>query len=59
MDVCRKTFGSETCNTIVDCGLSMRCKGIEALFECLGGSVTGAQKEEIQRQCRDWANKPL
>jgi outer membrane protein OmpA-like peptidoglycan-associated protein len=59
MDVCRKKFGSGICKTMVDRGLSLGCKGIEALFERLGGSVTSAQKEEIQRQCRGWADKPL
>jgi outer membrane protein OmpA-like peptidoglycan-associated protein len=59
MDVCERRFGKGTCKTMVDRGLSMGCKGIEALFERLGGSVTGAQKEEIQRQCRGWADKPL
>jgi outer membrane protein OmpA-like peptidoglycan-associated protein len=57
MDVCERKFGSGTCKTMVDRGLSLGCKGIEALFVRLGGSVTGAQKEEIQRQCREWADK--
>ena len=59
MDVCERKFGSGTCKVIVDRGLSLGCKGIAALFERLGGAVSDSQKEEIQRQCRDWADKPL
>jgi hypothetical protein len=59
MAVCERKFGSGTCSTLVERGLSFGCKGIEALFERRGGSVTGAQKEEIRRQCKGWADKPL
>jgi outer membrane protein OmpA-like peptidoglycan-associated protein len=59
MDVCERRFGTGTCKTIVDRALSLGCKGIEALFERLGGSITGAQKEELRRQCSASADKPL
>ncbi len=59
MDVCERKFGKGTCKEIVDRGLSFGCKGIAALFERLGGAVSASQKEEIQRQCRGWADKPL
>lgn len=58
MDVCERRFGSGSCKRLVDGALSLGCKGIEALFERLGGSVTGGQKEEIRRQCRGWVDKP-
>ena len=59
MDVCERKFGKGTCKDIVDRGLSYGCRGIAALFERLGGAVSASQKEEIQRQCRGWADKPL
>ena len=57
--VCQRRFGAGTCKTWVDRALSLGCKGIEALFERLGGSVTEAQKEELRRQCSASADKPL
>jgi len=59
MDVCDRTFGKGTCKKVVDEALSFGCKGIATLFGRLGGAVSESQKEEIRRQCRGWADKPL
>jgi hypothetical protein len=59
MDLCEGRFGTGTCKTLVDRALSLGCKGIEALFERLGGTITEAQKQEVRRQCGTRADKPL
>ncbi len=59
MDVCESRFGKGTCKTVVDKALSLGCKGIEALFDKLGTSLTDAQKKEIRKQCGARADKPI
>jgi outer membrane protein OmpA-like peptidoglycan-associated protein len=59
MDVCRRRFSRDTCKTIVDNALSAGCKGVAALVERLGATVSDADKKEIQRQCKAAADKSL
>jgi len=59
MAVCTPIFGKRACGVMVDGALAAGCKGIEILFEKLGGVISEPQKEEIRRQCREGANKPV
>ena len=59
MDLCGGRASRDTCKTIVGKVVDGGCKGVEALAERLGAKLSDADKEEIQRQCKAAADKPL
>jgi outer membrane protein OmpA-like peptidoglycan-associated protein len=58
-DLCRGRFTKDTCKTIVGKALDFGCKGAESLAVRLGATLTDADKEEMQRQCKAAADKAL
>jgi len=59
MDLCEGKFKRDTCKTMVDKAISAGCKGVGAFLGQIGATITDAQQEEIQRQCRAAADKSL
>lgn len=59
MDACQRKFSKGRCKTLVDGALALGCKGVEALFGQVGGTLSEDQKEEIKRRCKESAGKPL
>ena len=55
----RLTHTLQPCKTLVDKAISAGCKGVEALLDRLGATITDAQKEEIQRRCSAAADKSM
>ena len=56
MDVCAPVFGKH-CKDVIDKAVEKGCEGIAALLGQFGGRVTGAQKEEVAKRCREAAGR--
>jgi hypothetical protein len=59
MDLCERRFSRDTCTTLVDKAISAGCKGVEALLGRLGATMSSADKDEMQRQCKGAADRSL
>ena len=59
MDVCEGKFSKGKCKTLVDGAISLGCKGLEALFTEIGGTLSEDQKEEVKRRCKEGADKSM
>ena len=57
-DVCAPVLGKR-CKDVIDKAFDKGCEGIASLVEQLGGRVTGAQKEEVTKRCREAASKRI
>lgn len=57
MDFCRRRFSRDTCKTLVDKAISGGCKGVEALLERAGATISAEQKKELESQCKAWTDK--
>ena len=55
-DVCAPALGTR-CKDVIDKAFDKGCEGVASLIEELGGRVTGAQKEELQKRCREALSK--
>jgi len=58
MNVCEGAFGKD-CKTVVDGAVSLGCKGLEALFTEMGGTLSEDQKEALKKGCKEGADKPM
>lgn len=56
--LCEGLFG-KNCNTVVDGAVSAGCKGLEALFTEVGGTLNEDQKEALRKGCKEGADKPM
>ena len=56
--VCAPVFGKR-CKDVIDKAVDKGCEGVASLVEELGGRVTGAQKEEVMKRCREAASKRI
>ena len=59
MQVCEEKFGKKNCRTVVDGAVSLGCKGLEALFTEMGGTLSEDQKEALKKGCKEGADKPM
>lgn len=59
MKVCEGKFGKSKCKTVVDGAVSLGCKGLEALFTEIGGTLSEDQKEALKKGCKEGADKPM
>jgi outer membrane protein OmpA-like peptidoglycan-associated protein len=57
MDACEGKFGKTKCKTVVDGAVSLGCKGLEALFTEIGGTLSEDQKETLKKRCKEGADK--
>ena len=57
-DVCAPVLGKR-CKDAIDKAFDKGCEGVSSLIEELGGRVTGAQKEEVTKRCREAVNKRI
>ena len=58
MDLCAPVFGKR-CKDVIDKAVDKGCDGIVSLIEQFGGRVSGAQKEEVIKRCREAASRRI
>ena len=57
-DLCAPALGKR-CKDVIDKAFDKGCDGIASLIEQLGGRITGAQKEEVTKRCREAASTSI
>ena len=57
-ELCEPLLGKR-CKDVIDKAVGKGCEGIAALIKELGGRVSGAQKEEVMKRCREAASRRI
>jgi OmpA family len=59
IELCEKHFPPRLCPAMVNRILSGSCALLEELFQRAGGTLPEKQKEELRKQCREAAQRPM